>query len=82
MQITNASEKTETYHIEVDGIKGLSLASSKEFTVGPAASRMVAVSLQILDGSIKSGSHPIVFKITANSSKEHIFEKSIFYMSR
>lgn len=82
MQITNASEKPETYRINVQGIVGLSLASNGEFTVGAAESRMVAVSLQILDGSIKSGSHPIVFEITADSSKEHIFEKSIFYMSR
>lgn len=82
MQITNASEKTETFKISVSGIEGLSLASSKEFTVNAAESRMVAVSLQMPDGSIKSGSHPVVFEIMASGSNEKLFEKSIFYMSR
>jgi hypothetical protein len=36
---------------------------------------MVAISLQIEDGSIKSGSHPIEFEIEAASSKEEISEK-------
>jgi len=82
LQITNASEHVETYHISVSGIEGLSLASDSEFTVNAAESRMVAVSLQIADGSIKSGSHPVVFEIVADDSKERLFEKSIFYMSR
>jgi cytochrome c oxidase accessory protein FixG len=82
MQITNASEQVETFKISVSGIDGLSLASSKEFTVNAAETRMVAVSLQIMDGSIKSGSHPVIFEIVANGSNEHLFEKSIFYMSR
>jgi len=82
LQITNASEHVETYNISVSGIEGLSLASESEFTVNAAESRMVAVSLQIADGSIKSGSHPVVFEIVAGDSKERLFEKSIFYMSR
>lgn len=82
LQITNASEHVETYNIAVSGIEGLSLASNSSFTVNAAESRMVAVSLQITDGSIKSGSHPVVFEITADDSKERLFEKSIFYMSR
>jgi len=82
LQITNASEKMETYRISVEGIKGLAIASDKEFTVNPAESRMVAVSLQIEDGSIKSGSHPIEFEIEAASTLAEISEKSIFYMSR
>ncbi|NOT16280.1 MAG: cytochrome c oxidase accessory protein CcoG [Methylotenera sp.] len=82
LQITNASEKSETYHIEVEGLAGLSIASEKSFTVDPAQSRMVAVSLQIEDGTIKSGSHPIKFEIKAHSSHEEISEKSIFFMSR
>jgi len=82
LQITNASEHVETYHISVSGMEGLSLASDSEFTVNAAESRMVAVSLQIADGSIKSGSHPVVFEIVAGDSKERLFEKSIFYMSR
>ncbi len=82
LQITNASEKVESFTIAVTGLEGLALASKSEFSVDAAESRMVAVSLQIEDGSIKSGSHPIIFEITARDSKEQLFEKSIFYMSR
>jgi polyferredoxin len=82
LQITNASESPETYRIAATGIKGLSLNSEGVFIVNPAESRSVAVSLQVDDGSIKSGSHPVIFEIEAAASKEKIFEKSIFYMSR
>ncbi|MEK9825000.1 MAG: 4Fe-4S dicluster domain-containing protein, partial [Methylotenera sp.] len=82
LQISNASETPETYRIAVSGIKGLSLNSDGVFTVNPAETRSVAVSLQVQDGSIKSGSHPVVFEIEAAGSKEKIFEKSMFYMSR
>ncbi len=82
LQITNASEHAETYRISVDGIKGITLNSEGIFSVNPAESRSVAVSLQIPDGSIKSGSHPVVFEIEAAQSKEKVYEKSIFYMSR
>lgn len=82
LQITNATEKPQTYRIAVSGLEGLAVASNKEFTVNAADSRMVAVSLQILDGSIESGSHPIKFEIDALGTDEQISEKSIFYMSR
>ncbi|PKO45881.1 MAG: cytochrome c oxidase accessory protein CcoG [Betaproteobacteria bacterium HGW-Betaproteobacteria-22] len=82
MQITNASEKPQTYHISVEGIPDLTIASDSKFTVNAAQSRMVAVSLQLKDGAIKSGSHPIKFGIEAEDGKEKIYEKSIFFMSR
>ncbi len=82
LQITNATEVPETYRISVSGLKGLSVASNKEFTINPASSRMFSVSLQILDGSTSSGSHKIMFEIDALGKPEHISEKSIFYMAR
>lgn len=82
LQITNATEVPQTYHISVTGLDKLFVASKKEFTVNAADSRMVAVNLQIPDGSIDSGSHPIQFLIETASNGEKISEKSIFYMSR
>jgi len=38
--------------------------------------------LQILDGSIKSGSHTIYFDVSQEGSDEKVSEKSIFFMSR
>jgi len=82
LQITNATEAPETYRISVTGLKGLSVASKREFKVNPASSRMFSVSLQILDGSTSSGSHKIMFEIDALGKPEHVSEKSIFYMAR
>lgn len=82
LQITNASENPEKFHISAEGIAGISLVSEEKFSVNAAESRMVAVSLQIEDGSIKSGSHPIKFNIKAESTHQEISEKSIFFMSR
>lgn len=82
LQITNATESLQTYRISVTGLDGLTIASQNEFRVSPADSRTVAINLQIPDGSIKNGSHPIHFEIEALGSDEKIKEKSIFYMSR
>ncbi|ACT48345.1 cytochrome c oxidase accessory protein CcoG [Methylotenera mobilis] len=82
LQITNVTEAAESYRVSVTGIDGLSMASQTQFTVEPANERLVAVSLQIADGAIRSGTHPIMFEVEALGSKERITQKSIFYMSR
>jgi len=82
LQITNATEISKMFTINVNGLDGLSIASENQFEVPAADSRMVAVSLQVPDGAVESGSHPINFEITANGLKATITEKSIFYMSR
>lgn len=82
LNITNATEQTQTYRINVSGLKDLTVASKKEFLVGAAESRSLAVRLQILDGSIKSGSHTIYFDVAQLGTGETVSEKSIFYMSR
>ncbi len=82
LQITNVTEAKETYRVSVTGLNGLSMASQTEFTVEPANERLVAVSLQIADGAVRSGTHPIMFEVEALGSKERITQKSIFYMSR
>jgi len=82
LQITNVTEVKETYRVSVTGLDGLSMASQTEFTVEPANERLVAVSLQIADGAVRSGTHPIMFEVEALGSKERITQKSIFYMSR
>jgi cytochrome c oxidase accessory protein FixG len=82
LQITNATEAMQTYRISVTGLEGLAIASENEFKVDAADSRLVALRLQIPDGSIQSGSHAINFEIEAPALKKAITEKSIFYMSR
>ena len=82
LQVSNATETPEIYRISVSGLKGLSVASRKEFKVDPASSRTFSVSLQILDGTAKSGSHKIMFEIDALGKTEHVSERSIFYIAQ
>ncbi len=82
LQISNATEIPEIYHISVSGLKGISVVSRKEFKVDPASSRTFSVSLQILDGTAKSGSHKIMFQIDALGKPEHVSERSIFYIAQ
>lgn len=82
LQVSNATETPEIYRISVSGLKGLSVASRKEFKVDPASSRTFSVSLQILDGTAKSGSHKIMFQIDALGKPEHVTERSIFYIAQ
>ena len=82
LQVSNATEIPEVYRVSVSGLKGLSVASRKEFKVDPASSRTFSVSLQILDGTAKSGSHKIMFEIDALGKPEHVTERSIFYIAQ
>ena len=82
LQITNATEETQTYRISTSGLDGLVISSSDVFMVNPASERMVPVSLQIPDGTVSSGAHPVVFKIEALGLNEQVKEKSTFIMPR
>lgn len=82
LQITNATETPQTYRISVAGLDGLSVATNRQFTVDATDSRMFPVSLQVLDGSISTGAHKIMFDIESIGSKEHVSEKSIFYVAQ
>jgi polyferredoxin len=80
IQLTNVTESQQTYRISVHGLKGITIASNTKITVNPASERLAAISLQIADGSIRKGTHPIMFDVESVGSKEHVEQKSSFYM--
>lgn len=80
IQLTNVTENQQTYRVSVHGLKGMTTTSNTEITVNPASERLVAISLQIADGSIRKGTHPIMFDVESVTSKEHVEQKSSFYM--
>jgi cytochrome c oxidase accessory protein FixG len=82
LQIMNATEQSQRYRIESEGLPGLVLASDGDVVVGPAESRWVAVRLQIPYGSAAAGSHPIHFNIVAVGEAAHVSEKSVFLVPR
>jgi len=82
LQIMNATEGLQRYHISARGLQGLVVASEAEIDIGPAESRWVAVRLQIPYGSAAPGSHTIYFDIQAQGDKAQVAEKSVFLVPR
>jgi polyferredoxin len=87
LQIMNATEATQHYELSASGIDKLKIESdmadvNKTVTVNSAESRWVPVSLKIPNGSVKSGSHPVEFKVRAVEGNELVIEKSVFLVPR
>ena len=82
LQVMNATEQPQRYRISVTGLAGLALVAGAEVDVGPADSRWVAVRLQVADGSVAPGSHPIEFSISDARGESAVSEASVFLVPR
>lgn len=87
LQIMNATETAQRYELGAFGINQLKVESDvadadKTVVVNAAESRWIPVRLQIPDGSVTSGSHPVSFKIRAVQSNASVEEKSVFLVPR
>ncbi|MDH0362916.1 cytochrome c oxidase accessory protein CcoG [Comamonas aquatica] len=82
LQVMNATEATQTYHVQVHGLNGIELVEGGEVEVLPAQTRGVAVRVQIPYGAAEPGSHHIVFDIDARSGEGRVSEKSVFVVPR
>jgi len=82
LQITNTTESAHDYKITVDGIEQLSVIGQSTVKVNPASEQMFPISLQLPDGKITSGTHPIRFTIKATDMHALVVEESMFYVPR
>ncbi|QTX21700.1 cytochrome c oxidase accessory protein CcoG [Comamonas aquatica] len=82
LQVMNATEAAQTYHVQVHGLNGIELVEGGEVEVLPAQTRGVAVRVQIPYGAAEPGSHHIVFDIDARSGEGRVSEKSVFLVPR
>jgi cytochrome c oxidase accessory protein FixG len=82
LQIMNATEQVQRYHISASGLDALVLASDTEVEVGATESRWVAVRLQVPYGSATPGSHPIEFSVSDTAGAAQVREKSAFLVPR
>lgn len=82
LQIMNATEATQIYHVRVHGIDGIELAEATDIEVLPAQTRGVAIRAQIPYGAVQAGSHPITFDIDAASGQGKVSEASVFLVPR
>jgi cytochrome c oxidase accessory protein FixG len=90
LQIMNAAEETLAFHLQVEGLPGLLLASESAVQVNATESRWVSVQLQVPYDAAPSGSHPIQFHIDARKpfastdapNVGHLREKTVFLIPR
>ncbi len=82
IQVMNAAESTQRFHVSVDGMQGLSLASEADISVESTQSRWVPVRLQLPYEGAEPGSHPIHFTIEATDLDKRVTEKSVFIVPR
>ena len=82
LQVMNATEADQRFHIAVSGLPGVAIASDAEVAVEATQSRWVAVRVQAPYGAAPAGSHAIVFEVSAPSIAAQVFEKSVFIVPR
>jgi polyferredoxin len=82
MQIMNATEATQQFHISVSGMPDLEVASENDIDIASTQARWVAVRvLGPMDGATP-GSHTIQFEIAAKSGIGKLSEKAVFIVPR
>jgi polyferredoxin len=82
LQIMNAAETEQTYHVEVQGLPKLRIETETDVVVGPAQARWIVLRADIPYGSAESGSHKIQFEIQAQKTGQWVVEKSVFIVPR
>jgi cytochrome c oxidase accessory protein FixG len=81
LQIMNATESPQHFHISVKGLPGLAVASEEDVTVESTQARWVAVRVQAPFEAAPTGSHTIHFDIVAQDATR-VSEKSVFIVPR
>jgi cytochrome c oxidase accessory protein FixG len=82
MQIMNATEAPQQFHISVNGMPELQVVSENDIDIASTQARWVAVRVQgPMDGAAP-GSHTIHFEIAAKSGIGKLTEKAAFIVPR
>lgn len=82
LQVMNATEADQRFHIAVSGLPGVAIASDADVAIEATQSRWVAVRVQAPYDAAPAGSHAIVFEVSAPSIAAQVFEKSVFIVPR
>ncbi|MFZ3141340.1 MAG: cytochrome c oxidase accessory protein CcoG [Polaromonas sp.] len=82
LQLMNASESQQNFHISVEGLPGLAVASEQDVAIESTQARWVAVRVQAPFEAAPAGSHTIHFEITSKDTAGKLLEKSVFIVPR
>jgi polyferredoxin len=82
LQIMNATESNQRFHITVSGLPGLTLEPTGDVLIESTQSRWIAVTVQSPYEVAAPGSHPIQFEIALQDASAKTLEKSVFIVPR
>ena len=87
LQVMNATEAPQRYHVEVEGLPGLVLSRPTTVALGPAEARWVAVALRMPPEAaqqLQPGAHPMRWRIerVGEDQAASLVEKSTFVLPR
>jgi cytochrome c oxidase accessory protein FixG len=82
LQVMNATESAQSFHITAEGLPGMVVASEENLAVASTEARWMAVRVQVPFGAAQPGTYPIHFRIKAKDSGTEISEKSVFIVPR
>ncbi len=87
LQVMNATEATQHYRIEAEGLPGLKLSQATSVELAPTEARWVAVALRVPPEAaqqLKPGAHPMHWHIRreGDGGDETVVEKSTFVLPR
>ncbi len=82
LQLMNATESAQSFHIGVSGWSGLEIEDKADFTVDAAASRWVVLHVRSPADATHAGSQPIHFEIESLKGLGKLSEKSAFLTPR
>ena len=82
LQIMNATESDQQFHLAVSGLSGLTLEPSDSVSIEATQSRWIAVTVRAPYEVAAAGSHPIVFHIGLKDGPAKVAEKSVFIVPR
>lgn len=82
LQIMNATEAMQQFHISVSGMPDLQVVSENDIDIASTQARWVAVRVQGPAEGAAAGSYPIHFEIVAKSGIGKVAEKAAFIVPR
>ena len=86
LQLMNATEQPQRYHVEVRGIRGAALTNATDVDVAPAQARWITVAVRVpaqTAQTLGAGAHPIQFEVVAVGNKgAKVSERSTFVVPR
>ena len=86
LQLMNATEQSQRYHVEAQGIPGAVLVDAGDVAVEPAQARWVTLAVRVSPQTAKAlgaGAHPIRFEVVAlGAASARVSERSTFVVPR